>query len=303
MLSADANVATIAEPWVLLPLVYSLKQDGIYAEYSHELSRQALICLLKELPNGKQDYLESLGEAMMNLYSKVSGNDARYFLDKTPRYALISDDVINMFPSGKFIFLWRNPLAVISSMIDTWGEGKWNIYIYKADLFDGLQNLVDTFKRNRETAMAINYERLLQSPENELFRVMKYLELDFHPRLLEEFSKVIFCGPMGDKKGVNEFDHVSTSPIDKWKATINNPLRRMWCRRYLKWIGQDRLRIMGYDLDELLSDLNATNTTWSNIFSDVARLLFGTLYCLLGKPIIKPAKVRLKEWKWVKRYT
>jgi hypothetical protein len=28
------------------------------------------------------------------------------------------------------------------------------------------------------------------------------------------------------------------------------PLRQAWCRRYLRWLGAERLALMGYDHDE-----------------------------------------------------
>lgn len=303
LLSADSEIATVAEPWVLLPLVYALRRNGVYAEYSHDLSSQALADLLGELPGGRQAYLECMGEAMMGLYSRVAKKDARYFLDKTPRYALIADDVISMFPEGKFIFLWRNPLAVISSMIETWGGGKWNIYIFKVDLFDGMQALIDSYDRHRETALSVNYEAFLQAPEKELNRIMDYLGLHYDASLLDELPKVRFNGKMGDPKGVNEYRKVDASPIEKWKATINNPLRRMWCRRYLAWLGRDRLAILGYDMDKLLQELNTTNTRWATLPGDLVRFLYGVVYCLLDIRIIKQKLGSFSAWKWVKRYS
>jgi len=303
ILSAEPEIATVAEPWVLLPLVYALKHSGVYAEYSHDLSSQALADFVNKLSGGRRAYLECMGEAMMGLYSKVAKKDARYFLDKTPRYALISDDVISMFPEGKFIFLWRNPLAVISSMIETWGDGKWNIYIYKVDLFDGIQALINSYESNPEVALSLKYESFLHAPEDELSRVLSYLDLHYDPGLLAEFTKVRLDGEMGDPTGVNEYNKVDTSPLEKWKSTINNPLRRMWCRRYLQWIGRDRMAIMGYDMDELLYELNSTNTRWATLPGDVMRFLYGLIYCLLDVRIIKQKVGRLSAWKWVKRYS
>ena len=52
---------------------------------------------------------------------------------------------------------------------------------------------------------------------------------------------------MGDPTGVKNYREVDTAPLEKWKTTINNnPLRKMWCRRYLSWIGEERLKVMGY---------------------------------------------------------
>ncbi|NNJ93447.1 MAG: sulfotransferase [Halobacteria archaeon] len=303
ILSVDSNISTVAEPWVLLPHVYALRDEGVFAEYSHRWSSRAQEDLLGRLPRGKQDYLECLGGAMTALYAKLSDEGARYFLDKTPRYALIADEVVNMFGGGKFIFLWRNPLAVVSSMIETWGDGKWNIYIYKVDLFDGLERLIDVYRANSEITLAVQYEALLQAPEQELERVMHYLGLEQAPAMLDVLPETRLSGVMGDPTGVEAYQSVSTHPIDKWKSTINNPLRRSWCRRYLQWIGQERLAVMGYDLDELLEEINATRTDWLSLFGDIPRFAGGVIYCLFDVQIIRQKLAGLSDWKRMKRYS
>lgn len=303
ILSVDSNISTVAEPWVLLPHIYALRQEGVIAEYSHSWSSQALADLLGRLPRGKQDYLECLAEAMTALYEKLSDEGARYFLDKTPRYALIADDVISMFADGKFIFLWRNPLAVVSSMIETWGDGKWNIYIYKVDLFDGLERLIDVYRANSESTLALQYEALLQSPEQELGRVMHYLGMEPAPGMLDVLPETHLSGIMGDPTGVDKYRSVSTRPMEKWKSTINNPLRRRWCRRYLQWIGRERLAVMGYDLDELLEEMDATRTDWLSLFGDIPRFAWGVFYCLFDAQIIRQKLAGLSDWKRVKRYS
>ena len=39
-----------------------------------------------------------------------------------------------MFPDAKVIFLWRNPLAVVASIVETWTKGKWNVDRWQGDL-------------------------------------------------------------------------------------------------------------------------------------------------------------------------
>ena len=269
VLAADRQIASVAEPWVLLPFVYTLRERGVYAEYSHQLANLALNDFIRELPNGKQDYLSAIGSAVNELYQKATkDNDARYFLDKTPRYALIANEIIEIFPEGKFIILWRNPLAVIASIIETWGSGKWNLSIHKVDLFDGLANLIDSFQSHSGKILAIQYESFLRSPEIELARIAEYLELKFDPDVLKNFSRVSFSGKLGDPTGSKNYQAVDTAPLEKWKAVINNPLRKIWCRRYLSWLGEERLKIMGYDLNELLREIDSTGMSLRNVLSD-----------------------------------
>jgi hypothetical protein len=47
---------------------------------------------------------------------------------------------MELFPDAKFIFLWRQPLAVAASMIEAFGDGRWNLERYAVDLWDGVEN-------------------------------------------------------------------------------------------------------------------------------------------------------------------
>lgn len=269
VLAADRQIASVAEPWLLLPSVYALRDRGIRAEYSHQLANASLKDFLRELPSGKQDYLTAIGLAMNELYRKAAKDSAvQYFLDKTPRYALIADELFEMFPDGKFIVLWRNPLAVIASMIETWGNGKWNVSNYNVDLFDGLANLIENYQSHSKKIVSVQYEQLLRSPEAELARIADYLELKLDVGLLKSFHKVKFSGARGDSTGVKKYGEVDTAPLEKWRATINNPLRKGWCRRYLRWIGQDRLKVMGYDLAELYRNLDSAGISPRHVLTD-----------------------------------
>jgi hypothetical protein len=273
VLAADSRISSAAEPWVLLPLVYALREHGASAEYSHYWANFALNDFVRELPNGKQDYLSAVGSAMRELYQKAAKNkDARYFLDKTPRYALIADEIMDIFPDGKFILLWRNPLAIVASIVETWGEGKWDVSMCKVDLFDGMASLIAGYQAHPEKTLAIQYESFLTSTEKELIRIAEYLELKIDPDVLKTFSQISFRGKLGDPTGVKNYQAVDTAPLEKWKTVINNPLRKMWCRRYLRWLGEERLKIMGYDLKELLRELDSTEMTLRNLFSDIVRM-------------------------------
>ncbi|PJA08408.1 MAG: sulfotransferase, partial [Flavobacteriales bacterium CG_4_10_14_0_2_um_filter_32_8] len=91
---------------------------------------------------GKEDYYVAVRHFAEELYGKASDKQATYFLDKTPRYSLVVEDVIETFPDGKFLFLWRNPLSLVASMMETWGSGRWNLYYLNVDLYQGLERLI-----------------------------------------------------------------------------------------------------------------------------------------------------------------
>ena len=87
---------------------------------------------------------------------------------------------------------------------------------------------------------------------------MEFLGLGFDPASLGDFDRVSLNGRLGDKHGTARYSQLSAEPLTKWRQTINNPLRRAWCRRYLDWIGPQRLGMMGYDHARLRCELDAT---------------------------------------------
>ncbi len=182
------------------------------------------LCAL--LPNGKEDYYSEIANFTRRIYTKISNKNTLYFLDKTPRYHLIADDILSIFPEGKFIFLWRNPLSIISSIIDTWGRGRWNLYNFKIDIFRGLVNLIETFENNKDKVYGLRYENLITNPEDELRKIFTYLNLNFKEDSVSEFSQVFLLGKMGDQLGKQNYNHISSQPLTKWEKTLCNPVQK-----------------------------------------------------------------------------
>jgi hypothetical protein len=271
IVAAHEGVATVSEPWLLLPYAYTLRQQGVDAEYFHPLMVNAIEDFCEELPGGSEDYLAELRRFVLRLYGKAAGDGARYFLDKSPPYCLIADEIMRLFPEGRFIFLWRNPVSVVASIVETWGP--WHPTILRHDLFTGLPRLVAAYEANRARAHAVCFEQLVSGDERHWQAMMGYLGIEFEPETLHTFSNVRLNGRMGDPTGRTLYSALSAEPEQKWKATLGNPLRREWCRRYLRFLGDERLALMGYDKDRLIAELDSQPTCMRNLFPDLGRLL------------------------------
>jgi len=302
ILVTNDEVSTASEPWVLLPFLYTLKKEGVYAEYAHSCAYTALQDLCKEMPNGEDDYLVAVRLAMLSIYANLSKNGERYFLDKTPRYALVVDEVIRTFPNGKFIFLWRNPLAVIASMIETFADGKWKVFRSEIDLFDGQESLLKAFDSNDPKYLSIKYEGLVENPENSMREIEHYLVLDSGSLKNDTFSSVKLKGRMGDPTGIKKYQKISKQSLDGWKRTLASPVRKFWCKRYLKWVGKDRLLVMGYNLDVLLSDLEKIPNKWSDVPLDIFYSFYGLLDKLFEFKILKGKLRNLLSRRRIKRH-
>jgi hypothetical protein len=117
---------------------------------------------------------------------------------------------------------------------------------------------------------AVRYEDLLQKPEEALRRLLSYLELEFDPTLLTNFTELEMRNPgYWDPTGTMKYHAISREPLQKWKHTMANPIRKAWGLRYLRWIGSQRLATMGYDLDPMLAEVAAIPANAEHVPSDV----------------------------------
>lgn len=279
LLATHRAVHTTSEPWLLLPLMFTLKDTGVRSVYGHRWLRTGLDDFIRGLPAGRADYLDALAGLGRDLYTRASPPGTRYFLDKTPRYHLIVDEIAAAFPDAPLIFLWRHPLAVAASVIGTWARppGHWNLFRARIDLYAGLDNLVRGYERHGARAIGVNYETLVRAPEPTLARLFAHLDLEALGDAVARLAATRLPGRLGDHAGTARYALPSPDSCDAWTRTLGNPFRRQWCRRYLEWIGPERLARMGYDAAAIAAEIDAMPGTWRYLASDCVRAGFGWL--------------------------
>lgn len=300
MLSRHPQIATETEPWLLLPLLYALKEKGVAAEYGHTGVHAGVEDFIQRLPKKEDDYLESVAKFARDIYSKSTTQDESYFLDKTPRNSLVSCEIMRAFPNDKFIFLWRNPLAIAASMIETFGHGNWNLYRFEVDLYKGLDCLLSSAKKYESCSgkvMFIQYEDFVCDTAKILSDVYRFLELDGDIQAAESLEKNSLKGRLGDPTGVQAYKAISTASLNKWQHTFASPVRKRWARNYLRRIGKDNLAFMGYDLDVLLCELDEKNA-YSSVLSDLARMSYGKVYRRFNIPVLRHSLMQGEQWKY-----
>jgi hypothetical protein len=271
VVAAHNGVATVSEPWILLPYLYTLRSRGAVAEYEHESMVMAIEDFCRELPEEGEDYRTELRSFVLRLYEKAAGAEARYFLDKSPPYCLIAEEIMRLFPEGKFVFLWRNPLSIVASVIQTWEP--WHPTMFRSDLYIGLPRLVAAYRTHSARAYSVRFEDLVGGDARQWGALMDYLGIEFEPDALSRFSEVELNGRMGDPTGVKRYSTLNTEPQEKWKSTLVNPLRKEWCRRYLRFLGDERLAVMGYDRERIIRELNSQPSDTSCLIPDLGRLV------------------------------
>jgi hypothetical protein len=271
LLAAHPQIATTTEPWILIPFIYALRRTGVAAEYGHEAMARAVEEFV-DRSIGADGFRQQVREWVTGMYAAAASDNSHvYFLDKTPHYDLIAEEVSEIFEGAKLIFLWRNPLAVAASIISTFGQKGWRLYPYSPHLFQGLDRLARACARHRSVAMVIRYEDLVQRPGEVLPQVFDYLGLEWSPTTLTTFADVHLTGSMKDPSW-GRYQTVSPDSLHRWPQVMRGPVRKAWCRRYLRWIGPDRLLEMGYDYESLAEEVEGLGWTGGHPVVDAVGL-------------------------------
>ncbi|GMT45767.1 MAG: hypothetical protein IEMM0006_1599 [bacterium] len=255
ILMANPEIASASEPWILLPFLYARKQTGILAEYSHNVAYLAINDFINNLPNKEVDYYKELEGFVSSLYAKYCINNEKYFLDKTPPYLYIIPEIIKTFPNAKFIFLFRNPVQILSSVMNTWGNGGFDtLYRWIDNLFSGPKLLAEGFLMSSGKSIGIRYEDLIREPDKTVKKLCDYLQLKFNKSMLSDFNNQELKGFV-DPTGIKNYNKIDNSPLDKWKKTFNSRCRKRFVINYIYSIDEATLRTLGYNKKELKKEL------------------------------------------------
>ena len=261
VLMSHESICSVAEPWLLLPQMYMLKQEGTLSEYSSLTSYFGINDFINNLPNQKSDYNESLRKFILDLYAKQCQNEERYFLDKTPRYYLIIDEIATLFPEAKFIFLFRNPIHIYASAITTWGNHRFNkLRSVHNDIVLGTQLLSEGYQKNKNRSIAVNYENFVTNFETELKKITEYLNIELNHSILNNFHIQDTKGSLGDPTGVKNYSSISKDGVSKWKNVLNSSLRKKFAFWLLKKISDKDLESQGYQKEKIYNEIKALNT-------------------------------------------
>ncbi|MCL1124693.1 sulfotransferase family protein [Shewanella surugensis] len=215
-------------------------------------SRNDVKVFLDSFPKGKENYFNGMRLMFNHIYdSRLTHSHKSYFLDKTPRYAYFIPELYKTFPKAKYIFLFRNPLAVLSSISRHWTQ-------YKSPFpNDDLEIVPSLLLEGRDligkNAISVNYEDLVSSPEKTLNKISQYLTLNFENTMLSYNQATQW--KTGDKF-IYDHNSPSASMTQEWEKYLTHPKIWNYSKKYLNLLGHDTLNQMGYQYSEILQVLN-----------------------------------------------
>lgn len=249
ILAAHPLVASTGEPWILLPLAYLDRGYGMEAIYCHTTAARGIGEMIEHLPEGRGGYIAHLRQFCQGLYKDLA-RGRLIFLDKTPGYYLILDFIVELFPDAKFIFLFRNPLDVMCSMMSTWLNDRLMLHAYHLDLHEGVRLMSRGCRNHADRSISVKYEELVQAPTKEVKRICDFVGVQYLDEMVVNYKEVNFGGSMGDPTGIHRYDGVATGSVNAWQKRLNNRYRIHFARNYLRHLGDDVLAPWGINIEQ-----------------------------------------------------
>lgn len=257
MLSVSPCVASAAEPWVLLPLVLMRDENASRSIYSSHVAANAVNEFIDSIQGGDKCFDRAVRNFALELYG-AAADGLPYFLDKTPRYYLIVEELMRVFPDAKFILLTRNPMAVLASISRTFCKGRFAWFDYWVDWLLGHERMAKAIESggDRDNVLVVRYEELIKDPSGEMARISSWLGISFMEDMISKYKTVQWTGRMGDPKGVSSYQSVSIQSTLNWRSFYSSRFRKMVGSEMLDKVGAQTLALFGYPIDDLKNELN-----------------------------------------------
>ena len=268
ILAGHSEVAATAEPWILLPAAFALRPGALTADYDANTGRIALSEFLAQLRGGDEEYYAAVRRMALYLYdSYLAEHGKERFLDKTSRYYLVLPELFRIFPKAKYVFLTRNPLAVLASYLEYMVFGNWKRLGepgIRKDLQDGYRLIRQGMRYFGDDAVVVRYEDLVEDPETFVGWVCERLGLEFEPGMLNYGKRVgVLPGKLVDPKSIQKHDTAVQDYAHAWRSKYTSRQERHFARGLLADLGPELVNDLGYSYEELASFVSAQGKGWA----------------------------------------
>jgi hypothetical protein len=261
LLGSHSQVHTCPEPHLITPLAYLGYHDLVdKAPYDHIHAAEAMKTFVAGLPGGEADYLDALRAYSDTLYARmIAPSGKRYFLDKTPAYALVLPFLTKLYPDAHYLVLTRHPVAVASSYANSFFDGDW----HAANAFNPIVTryvpAIARLLRDPPThLLQLGYEQLVREPARELAKAFAFLGLPDEPQAVEYGRHFHATGTgRGDPINVHKQQRPVDTSIDKWiPELLQDPRKRTLASALVAALDPDDVRLWGFRHAELLAPLD-----------------------------------------------
>lgn len=264
MLNVHNDIYSRPEPHLLTPLAHL----GYYgyvdkAPYDQFQAAQSTKQFVEALPGRENDYIEALRAYTDILYGRMlEPTSKRFFLDKTPAYALILPFITTIYPNAKYVVLTRHPFAIFSSFAKSFFDNDWEAAHEFNPILERYIPAIASFIRKEEVPFYhVPYERLVADPEKELQAMCETIGMDYDPGMVNYGDKTLDTQGLGDPIGVAKDKRPNTKSVNKWANEVaNNEKRIQLLKDMLTRIDDDDLAVWGYTRESLWEPLQDVDT-------------------------------------------
>jgi hypothetical protein len=269
-------VKSISEPALLLPLLYHRYNKEVYSSYNVQVFSRGVDDLVSLYRNGWDDYDSELRTFALRLYENALGGKGKYFVDKTPRYSLIAPEIAELFPRAKFIFLWRDPLRIVDSTIESLWSGRWLPSRMAIDLEQGVQKLCSAAEALGDRAMHIRYEELVAAPEEKFGLLLRKLKM---AHLFEgvEQELPVRSGGLGDPESTSASKAVFQTSASRPLRHMGSFVRQRWILSRFREFPSEYWSYLGKSYSDMESELSQSPFEVKQLLADAGQSMFAWL--------------------------
>jgi len=259
VLAGNDEVVTSSEPWLLLHPVYGRREEGITTDYGADWALLGVNEFLENYTDGPEVYDDGIRAFAQKIYANsLTRGGGSWFLDKTPRYLMIVDDLLRLFPAAKFIFLFRNPLSVLASVVNSQiSHDLSTLERFREELLDGPEAMLRGVQQLGSKAISLRYEDFVTAPEKHTRQICDELGIPYQDGMVEYSNTPAVEGFMQDRTGIAKHDRPTEDSLDSWKQLLSDPQQIHFAQSYLRALGRDTLEQAGYSYDELSDAVRA----------------------------------------------
>lgn len=275
LMMGHSSIDSCGEPWLALPIMTQVKDECIIANYGHRSAARSIEAYFEGVPRGKDLYYEASRKFLLDLYAARAKENIECFVDKTPRYFRILEELRKMFPDTIFVVLIRNPLSVFGSMLNFIKGDLKHLPMWWNDWNEGHRRIGEWIDSDDNT-LIVRYEHLVANPREVVSLVTEAFGLEFEENQLQALNARQL--DRGDPTGMALYTAVNTAPLKSWQTAINSSTKKSAANKWLSQLPDDVWRAFGYSQVELLNQLkeHKPSQTWRIV--DCFHLFLGRIY-------------------------
>ena len=234
----DMWVRKLVSPRGRTPFWYLGMEKDPYIEFSAYLRKIAI----ESIHDGSLDIFNSIVHAI----SCVQNKNIKTFVEKTPENEFKIREILNAYPSSKFIHIIRNPIDNLCSMkklTNTMFDENFNVH----HVANSIKNSFIMSHNNSNLLgfhryYVIKYENLINDLENTMISVSRFLDIDY--------SEILISPTEGGKPSV------SNSMFEGRKSSgkvLSSETRESRIERIKSTLTKEELKIGVWHLSDLYS--------------------------------------------------